>query len=149
MFSNTFSRRRSLFLGLMLLIVLAVFQMPGRASAAYVACAGDPTIYLSDGTSLSIVVNISTGVPGVTSVVYSIHAAPGVQITKVVYTPGPLAAKERVQLYNDGQPGSYTTDTVATTQPNGIAVSATTTLKSGASGSASGYSPQDLVVTLP
>jgi hypothetical protein len=149
MFSNAFIRRGSFFLGLMLLMLVAVSQIPSSAMAAYTACGGDPTIYLSDGTSLSIVVNIGTGVPGIKSVVYNIHAAPGVKITKVVYTPGPLAAKERVKLYTDNQPGFYKTHTVVSTQQDGIAVSATTTLSNGASGSASGYSPQDLVVALP
>jgi hypothetical protein len=148
MFSNTLLRRSSLLLGLMLLLMLAVVQMPGRASAAFIACGGDPILYLSDGTTLTVATTIGTDVSSVKSVIYTIHTQHGVTLQSVAWIGDPgLLAKESLVFHDDAQVNQYLTDVVVQTTYNKVNVMAVSQ-KGGLSQSVSGVNAQHLKATL-
>lgn len=146
MISNPYFRWRSSLLVLSLLIMLAVIQMPGRASAAYIACSGDPIIYLSNGDQLSITVDIQSNADLVKSVTYVVHGPPGTKVTSITYTGGAFIGKENFKYYADGTAGHYTTDTLVN---DSLLVSSTAaTSFNQYSAFATGLSKDHLIVTV-
>lgn len=148
MFSTTCLRRSTFFLGLMLLIILVAFQLPGTASAAYVACGGDPILHLSDGSTLSVATIIGTDVSFVKSVIYTVHTPHGVKLQSVDWIGDPaLLAKESLVFHDDAQVNQYLTDVVVQTTYNKVNVSSTSQ-RGSVSRSVNGVNAQHLKATL-
>jgi hypothetical protein len=105
-----------------------------------------PIVYLSDGEVINLAVAV-TGNPGeVKAIVYTVHAPAGVQMTNVQYTGGELSKKQSVQYFADDTANTYDSDTVVYSVQNGMAVTATTKVSNAGTGSASGYSNQNLPI---
>ncbi len=148
MFSTNCLRRSSFFLGLTLLIMLAAFQLPGHASAAFVACGGDPILHLSDGTTLVVATTIGTDVSSVKSVIYTVHTPHGVKLQSVDWIGDPgLLAKESLVFHDDAKVNQYLTDVVVQTNYNKVNVS-TTSQKGNVSQTVNGVNAQHLKATL-
>jgi hypothetical protein len=76
-----------------------------EASAAIRICRGDPIVWLSNGTRIGMTTSIATDASQVKMVTYTVHAPRGLALSKVVYTGGPLANKERVVVLFDRSSG--------------------------------------------
>jgi hypothetical protein len=132
-------------------IVIASALLAGNATIAQArlsACRSDPKVWLSDGTKITITAQIDTDESNIVSVLYIVHAPPGLSLRKVTYTAGGLHGRESVVLYDDNEPGRYSTDTIVTTSTTGIQVTSTTKLGNTSAASTSGYDRQHLVVNL-
>lgn len=148
MFSSFPLRRGSLFLGLTLLMILAGFQIPASASAAFAGCGGDPILYLSNGTTLSVATTIETDVSSVKNVIYTIHTPHGVKLNGVAWSGDPgLLAKESLVFHDDAQVNQYLTDVVVQTTHNKVKVTAVSQ-KGYASQTVKGVNAQHLKATL-
>ena len=134
-------------IGMLLLALGLAAQVPQPVSAMVEGCRTDPIITLSNGDRVKITVDIATAPANVSAIHYTLHAPPGVTLRKIVYTQGGLDRNESFTLLNDGQPGSYITDTVVDTFVT-VAVSTTSTWASSR-GTATGYGKDTLSVTLP
>ena len=130
-----------------LLAIILLAGMPGAVEAALDSCRGDPIVYLSNGATVRMSVQVSTSAANVERVVYTLHAPAGTSITRIIYTGGPLKDKEQVVFRADAKPGTYATDTVVHTKAGRAAVSATTSIGS-VSRTISGYTGQHLKATL-
>jgi len=137
---------RRLVLAIALLLSLGVMASIS-VDAAFVSCRADPLVFLSNGDTIKIVASMETPASNVKSINYVLHVPPGVSVTKVVYTGGPVAGKEALQVFGDAPANSYTTDTLVTTRTSGVQVTATTSLR-GQRVSVSGFDRQTLSVTL-
>jgi hypothetical protein len=93
-----------------LLLIVGLQVRP--AQAAFAVCRGDPIVALSNGLTLRMAVEIEAPGSEVGSVIYTLHAPPGVYIRSIAYTGGELRLKEIVRLVNDAPAGTYRTDTV-------------------------------------
>jgi hypothetical protein len=117
------------------------------AHAQVSGCTADPVVSLSNGTELDLFASIDDSSQDVQQVTFDVTVPQGVQ--KVAYTPGLLGPKQVVNVYPNGDPHSYTTSTLVTTQTSGVQVTATTRAvgTSGiASASDSGYAGQWITV---
>ncbi len=132
----------------LVLLTLGLAQGAGTALAGYIYCSGDPILTLSDGTSVSVNVEIETAPTQVQAVVIYVHVGRGVELTGVDYGNGPLKGKETVLLYNDGPAAKLTTETIVKTKTDGVPVTATTTLSNGSSVTVEGFSPELLEATV-
>lgn len=121
-----------LVLALVLVPVLAA-AFPAAASAALLGCRSDPTVLLSDGTTLDVIADIDTSLLGVNSVNYVVHGPPGVKMVLVVRTPS-LLYKEYFTYKDDAQPGQYITETLVKTTKTVKVTSRTTLVKVTLSG---------------
>ena len=131
-----------------LLILLSQLLAPTGAEAAVSGCRADPILYLSNGTVMTITVDIDADVSAVKSIIYTVSVPKGVKLVKAVYTPFPgFTGKEKLQVQDDAQAGQYVSDTVVQTVNNNTRVVATTYLFSKVQ-AVSGYSNQHLVATL-
>lgn len=109
-----------LLLGILLLI-------PQNTTALVSGCRTDPIVSLTNGDQLRIIVQVNAPENQIKSVDYTLHAPPGVQTKKIVYTAGGLGKRERFTLVNDEQPGYYTVEVaVKVTGNNSADVSVTT-----------------------
>jgi hypothetical protein len=84
----------------------------------------------------------------VKSISYVLHGPVGTTVSQVVFTMGSVGAKEGFKYYADQPNAHYASDTVVNTVPSPVAVTATTAILSGPSGSTTGLNKQDLTVNL-
>lgn len=105
-----------------------------------------PIVYLSDGEVINLAVAVSGNPSEVRSIVYTVHAPAGIAMTRVQYTGGDLSKKQSVQYFADNAANTYDSDTEVASSQDGMAVTATTQVTSAGSGSASGYSNQNLPI---
>jgi len=131
-----------------LLLVAALAGAAQTAEAGISTCRADPIVYLSDGTSLTITVDIATDVSNVRAVVYTVHAPRGVKMLRVAYTPFPgFTGKESLLFYDDNTLKTFSTDTIVQTRLNNTRVVATTYLDRQ-SRAVTGLNAQHLKVSL-
>jgi len=129
------------------LLVASATYLP-TADASFDACRDDPILMLSDGSTLTVVVDIGTSVTNVKSVGYAIHTPHGVKLVSVVHTTfSGFTGKEQFSFNDDAKPGEYLTDTVVQTRFNQVSVTATSTLNSRST-SVPGVNAQHLKSTL-
>jgi hypothetical protein len=135
---------------LILIAVLIVTVLPNmQVSASYRKCRSDPIFKLSNGDVINITLDISTAESDIRNVSYAVHVPAGVTVTKVTYTAGGIGKKEMYKVYQDSPLGTYTTDTVVTTQNAGsVAIVATTRLNATFAQSVSGFNGDHLIVTV-
>jgi hypothetical protein len=84
-----------------------------EASAAIRICRGDPRVWLSNGTQIAMTATIGADASQVKLITYTVHVPRGLSVTKVVYTGGALANKERVVVLFDRTSG-YQIEAVTT-----------------------------------
>lgn len=122
------SKRISVFVSLVLLS-LALNAATAPADARYASCSSDPIVYFSDGSTLTIDVDIGTDVANVKQVSYSIHAPKNVTLLYVVHTPFPgFLGKEKFHFHNDAKPGQYRTEIKVNTTVKDVSIVATSTV---------------------
>ena len=139
----SFRRNRSRTLIVLLgLVVLA--QHPLGVSAAIRSCRADPIVWLSNGDSVQMTVEIGADAADVRSIHYTLHAPVGATIDRIVYTGGALQSKEAVFFVADQPAGQYISDTVVTTRGKRHVVTANTNESGTFRGSVSGYSGEHL-----
>src|SRR5439155_2847810 len=137
----------ALFAGV-LCFVVALSGAAQTAEAGISTCRADPIVYLSDGTSITITVDIATDVTNVRSIVYAVHAPRGVKMLRVAYTPfAGFTGEESLTFLDDNPLNVFSTDTIVQTRYNNIAVVATTFLDKQ-SRAAKGLNAQHLKVSL-
>jgi hypothetical protein len=93
--------RKWLTIGGLLLGLLLSFQGAEQAAALVRSCRGDPKVWLSNGTKVTMTASIAADASQVKMVTYTLHAPRGTSVTKVVYTGGALSGKERVIVVFD------------------------------------------------
>lgn len=98
-------RRFRFLLSAILMLCFGIIVDAPSASAAISGCRGDPIVWLSDGTKLTMIANIAADPSQVTMITYTVHAPRGLSVTQVVYTGGVLAGKERVVVLFDRTSG--------------------------------------------
>ncbi len=130
----------------MLLGLLFTLLVPHAAFAALRSCRADPIVWLSNGDSVQMTVEIAADVADVRRITYTLHAPVGVTIDRIVYTGGALQSKEEVVFVADQPRGHYVTDTVVTTRGKGIGVTANTAESGTFRGSVSGFNSEHLVL---
>jgi hypothetical protein len=122
--------RRVLFIASILFSLLALnapLTLP--TEAALDGCRSDPAIYLSDGTTLDLSVDIGTDVSNVTKIAYVVHVPAGLQVRLYAATPTlGFEGKETFSVINDAPSGVYKTDTLVKTTTDDVGVTAYTTL---------------------
>jgi hypothetical protein len=123
--------------------------LPMGAHAQWGNCLDDPKVWLSDGTEVDLSTTIAAPQTAVLAVSYVLHIGPGLTVNHVVYAPGNSPYAESLTVVNDAAPGHVRSETTALVLWLATAgVQATTAIKQGASGTASGTAGQDLVVAL-
>ncbi len=136
------------------LLALAPLTAAPRAHATIGGCRSDPAVALSTGVTLDLSADIADAAPDVRRVAYTLHIPAGTRVLATTPTAGPLGAIESFTISADAARGIYHSATLVTTGAHGIAVTATTTLVSAATGAplatgtASGYDRQPLRVRL-
>jgi hypothetical protein len=146
---SRFSPRASLRQALLslLLFSLAVTALaPAVASAAIRSCRADPIVWLSNGDTVQMTVDVAASASDVRRITYTLHAPAGTSITRIIYTGGVLQSKEQVVLYADQPHGHYITDTVVTTRPKRIPVTANTAAAGEFRGSVAGRDGDHLIL---
>lgn len=93
--------RQLLTIGALLLGVLLSLQGVEQAAAIVSGCRGDPKVWLSNGTKVTMTASIAADASQVKTVTYTLHAPRGVTVDKIVYTGGDLKDKERVIVLFD------------------------------------------------
>jgi hypothetical protein len=93
--------RQWLTIGGLLLGLLLSFQGTEQAAALVRSCRGDPIVWLSNGTKVTMIASIAADASQVKLVTYTLHAPRGTSVDKVVYTGGALSGKERVMVVFD------------------------------------------------
>lgn len=127
--------------------LLAGPMHPSGAHAQWGNCFDDPVVFLSDGSIVDLSTTISAPASAVQSINYTLHVAPGLTVTRIVY-PGPnLPYAENFTLANDATPGHFGSETVATVSSS-VRVTAILASPSGGIAWTSGLSGQTLVVNL-
>ena len=106
---------RSLLLAGTVAMTLMV-SLAGRSDAAYAICRTDPTIYLSDGTTLVAYADIKDDASDIQGVNYEVHVPSGVIATGMTYDQ--YGYLESVTIVDDQPVGSYTVGTTITTGAN-------------------------------
>lgn len=134
----------------LMIAIMALAILPNmQASAAFRKCRTDPIFKLSNGDVINITLDINTEESAIRNVLYIVHVPAGVTVTKVTYTAGGIGKKETYKVYQDSPANTYTTDTLVTTQNTGsVAMTATTRLNGVYAESASGFTGQNLIVTV-
>lgn len=108
------------------LLVLALNAAAAPADARYSSCGADPIVYLSNGTVLTIYVDIGTDVANVKEVDYTITAPKNVTLLSVVYTPFPgFLGKEKFKFQDKAEPGQYQTEARVKTTVKDVSIVAT------------------------
>jgi hypothetical protein len=108
------SLRSVLLAGGMALSLLA--GVVSRSDAAYAICRTDPTIYLSDGTTLVAYADIQDTASDIQNVNYEVHVPSGVIATGMVYDQ--YGYLESVTIIDDQPLGSYSVGETITTGSN-------------------------------
>ena len=138
----------ALLLAGVLCFVVALSGTAQTAEAGISTCRADPIVYLSDGTSITVTVDIATDVSNVRSIVYAVHAPRGMKMLRVAYTPFPgFTGKESLTFADDNPLRVFSTDTMVQTRFNNIRVVATTYLERQ-SKAVTGVNAQHLKVSL-
>ena len=110
----------------LVLCVLALNAAATPADARFSSCNSDPIVYLSDGTVLTVYVDIGTDVANVKEVDYTITAPKNVTLLSVVYTPFPgFLGKEKFKFQDKAQPGQYQTEGRVKTTVKDVSIVAT------------------------
>ena len=135
----------------MVLLVLggiAGVTLPQSAQARFQACRKDPIVWLSNGKSVQMTVDIYTAAANVRTITYTLHAPAGTTVQKIVYTGGKLSSKEEAVIFLADQPGNhYTTETLVTTRDPDIAVESRA-LVGGRRGSGNGVSGSPVIASV-
>ena len=115
--------------GVLLVFLVATTPWSPVANAAFEGCRADPIVYLSDGTTLIVTVDIGTDASNITLIGYSIHVPRGVKMLDVEHTDPPgFAGKAQFSFKDDARPNEYMTDTIVQLKSlKGIPIVATTT----------------------
>jgi hypothetical protein len=92
-------------LSALLILCFGIVLEAPSASAAVSGCRGDPIVWLSDGTKLTMIANIEADPSQVKMITYTVHAPRGLSVNQIVYTGGVLAGKERVVVLFDRTSG--------------------------------------------
>jgi hypothetical protein len=92
-------------IGGLLLGLLLSLQGTEEAAALVRACRGDPIVWLSNGTKVTMIASIAADASQVKMVTYTLHAPRGTSVNKIVYTGGALSGKERVIVLFDRASG--------------------------------------------
>jgi hypothetical protein len=100
------------------LLPLAISQ---TADASLYICRGDPIITMSDGTSVTLAVDLTIPASQVASVVYTIHAPTSARLNQITYLPDDLAGKESVVMLFDSRDNQYHVTVVVMSLPVGPA----------------------------
>jgi hypothetical protein len=103
------------------------------ASAAIRICRGDPRIWLSNGTQIAMTASIAADASQVKLITYTVHAPRGLSVSKIMYTGGALANKERVVVLFDRTSGyqiETVTDLIGMVAPVTIVAMVKTTMRS-------------------
>lgn len=129
-------------------IMLVTILPTGSASAALAKCRTDPKFFLSNGETVTVVLDINTDEASVLYVNYFLHVPAGVTVKNVVFTAGGIGKLETYWVFQDSPANTYTTETLVITRQSGVAVVATASLSNKNIISVSGYSGQNLVSTL-
>ena len=119
------------------------------ASAALVRCRTDPIFVLSNGDSISVILDIGTTPASIKNINYVLHVPAGVTVRKVAYTNMNFRLPETYRVYQDSPAKTYTIDTIVTTQTlssNEVIVYAR--MNTGITKSVSGFTNQHLFITL-
>jgi hypothetical protein len=138
---------------LLTVLALAFLFSPSVAGAVSAECRSDPTILLSDGTTLDVSADIGTLLWGVRSVAYTVHIPAEVDVVAILKTPSWPTTMETVQVFADNPEQTYTAITVVTTWDHPVPVTANLVLVSaldinlGAT-STDGYDRQHLITTI-
>jgi hypothetical protein len=98
-------RRFHSLLSVILMFFLGLVVEAPSVSAAVSGCRGDPIVWLSNGTKLTMIASIAADASQVTMITYTVHAPRGLSVNQVVYTGGVLAGKERVVVLFDRTSG--------------------------------------------
>ena len=133
-------------LGAMLALLALMFVLPHHVFAAISACRADPIVWLSNGDSVQMTVDVGTSPGDVRKITYTLHVPVGVGVDRIVYTGGALQSKEEVVLVDDQSPGYYVTDTVVMARGKGIRVTANTSEAGSFRGSVSGVNGEHLIL---
>jgi hypothetical protein len=128
---------------------LTVFGF-GTASAGLDACAGDPVLYLSNGTTLRITATIETNVSNVSSIDYTVHLPKGVTVVRTVKAGNPAVSRlENVAVKNDSKAG-YKSETLVTLNKTQNQVRVSVQIRSGnLSNTVIGKSGKTITAALP
>jgi hypothetical protein len=97
--------RQLLVIGSLLLGLLLSLQSVEQAAALVRSCRGDPIVWLSNGTKVTMIASIAADASQVKMVTYTLHAPRGTTVTNIVYTGGALSGKERVIVLFDRASG--------------------------------------------
>ena len=108
--------------------LLAAMLCPSHAQARLAGCRADPILQLSNGDKVQVQVSVGADSSAVSTITYAVHVPSGTKLSKVVYTGGSFAGKEKVQFYADQLASRYTSTTTVSTATPGISVTATTTV---------------------
>jgi hypothetical protein len=114
-------------------------------------CYDDPVVELSNQTSLDLSDTISDSASNVEQVTYVLHGPEGTFSLADVPTSGVMGYKENFVYYADQPANTYIDDTNVTTNDGEVFVTASmflTSLPSLGTDYASGYSGQDLTITM-
>lgn len=141
-----FVRRSRLYMMIALLGVAVLLQQPLTVAAAIRSCRADPIVWLSNGDTIQMTVEIAADVADVQGILYTLHAPVGVTVDRIVYTGGALQNKEEVVFVADQAPGHYVTDTVVTARGKGKPVTANTNYGGQFRGSVAGLSGDHLIL---
>ena len=135
---------------LMILAVIILILPTTHVSAALSRCRGDPIFALSNGDILTVMVDISADPAQINNVTYILHVPPGVTIKQVTHTSRGFGIREIYKVYQDSPARTYITDTVVTMQSTTAAVAVTvyTRLNGVFTEIISGYSGQNLIITI-
>lgn len=97
-------------------------SLAGRSDAAYAICRTDPTIYLSDGTTLMAYADIKDTASDIQAVNYEVHVPSGVIATGMTYDQ--YGYLESVTIIDDQPVGSYSVGTTVVTGTTHVPVTA-------------------------
>jgi hypothetical protein len=93
-----------------------VMGLAGRSEAAYAICRTDPTIYLSDGTTMVAYADIKDDASDIQNVNYEVHVPSGVIATGMTYDQ--YGSVESVTIIDDQPLRSYSVGISITTGAN-------------------------------
>ncbi len=133
-------------MAMLLLGLVFTLLAPHATFAAIRSCRADPIVWLSNGDSVQMTVEIAAEAADVRRIEYTLHVPIGVSATKIVYTGGALQSKEEVVFVADQPASQYMTDTVVTTRGKGKPVTANTSESGTFRGSISGFSGDHLIL---
>jgi hypothetical protein len=128
-------RRALLGLSVLAVWLVGTSVLTESASAHISVCRSDPVVFLTDGTRIDLVVDVSDASADLRTVSYALHAPRGMSVSHVVYTSG-MASKETLAFVADQPTNRYTaTVTVNLTSSQSVPITFTGTVRPPESGS--------------